>query len=141
TIGADHPRPGIVATHSTFSVFDQRSGSALLSPIGFRSGPRNCGQSGSAARTTMLNQSNATNHFIPSIIGASPRHTRSCPLISLDASADNWLTLLHAAPMSRARQRCGGSQDPGRPQGSLKQVTHSRGPPEITAHDHFSTNS
>ena len=65
TIGDDHPRPGIVATHSTFSVFDQRSGSALLSPTGFRSGPRNCGQSGSAARTTMLNQSNAANHFLP----------------------------------------------------------------------------
>src|SRR5262245_65351584 len=98
-IGDDHPRPGIVATHSTFSVFDQRSGSALLSPTGFRSGPRNCGQSGSAARTTMLKQSNATNHFIPSIIGAPPRPTRSRPLTSLDELPDNWLTPLHTAPM------------------------------------------
>src|SRR5262249_3302011 len=102
TIGADHPRPGIVATHSTFSVFDQRSGSALLSPTGFRSGPRNCGQSGSSAWTTMLNQSNATNHFIPSIIGASPRPTRSRPLTSLDASPDNWLTSLHTTGQNRA---------------------------------------
>jgi hypothetical protein len=29
----------------------------------------------------MLKQSNAANHFIPTIIGASPRHTRSCPAL------------------------------------------------------------
>src|SRR5215813_124765 len=49
TIGDDHPRPGISRDHSTFCVFDQRSGSRACAPTGFDVGPRNCGQPESSA--------------------------------------------------------------------------------------------
>jgi len=42
-----------------------------------------------------------------------------------------------ALTISRARQRCGNSQDPGRPQGALGKVTHSRGPRDHGARSFF----
>src|ERR1035438_6962284 len=59
TIGDDHPRPGMSLDHSTFSVLDQRSGKSLLDPTGFKSGPRNCGQSGSAGVSAVTNSKKA----------------------------------------------------------------------------------
>jgi hypothetical protein len=53
TIGDDHPRPGISATHSTFSVFDHFSGNPFFALAGFASGPRKPGHSGSAPHATL----------------------------------------------------------------------------------------
>src|ERR1039458_6016318 len=64
TIGDDHPRPGISAAHSTFSVFDHFSGSVPFGTIGFASGPRNPGQAGSVA------------HAAPKLSAITPRTTR-----------------------------------------------------------------
>jgi hypothetical protein len=50
-MGDDHPRPGISADHSTFSVFPHFSGSRAFVLTGFESGPRNCGQAASSPRT------------------------------------------------------------------------------------------
>ena len=50
TMGDDHPRPGISADHSTFSVFPHLSASCAFVLTGFESGPRNCGQAASSPR-------------------------------------------------------------------------------------------
>jgi sorbitol-specific phosphotransferase system component IIC len=51
-MGDDHPRPGISADHSTFSVFPHVSASRAFVLTGFESGPRNCGQAASSPRTS-----------------------------------------------------------------------------------------
>jgi hypothetical protein len=48
-MGDDQPRPGIRVFQETFSVADQRSGSLGLAEIAREPGPRNCGQTASAA--------------------------------------------------------------------------------------------
>src|SRR6266852_1639391 len=58
TIGDDHPRPGISAAHSTFSVFDHFSGNLPLATAGLPVGPRKRGHSGSAARLSAIMQEN-----------------------------------------------------------------------------------
>src|SRR5215472_19359024 len=63
-MGEDQPRPGSVAVHSMFDVFDHLSGSLELPADGLEAGPRKPGHSGSPARMQPAAKSDAMTQFI-----------------------------------------------------------------------------
>jgi hypothetical protein len=64
TIGEDQPRPGSVAVHSIWEVFDHWSGRLELMAEGLEEGPRKPGHSGSPAKAQATRKSQAMTLFM-----------------------------------------------------------------------------
>src|SRR4029450_7384299 len=91
TIGDDQPRPGTSATHATFSVVENVTGSVESSATPAPPGPRNCGQVGGGAAcprdpvasTTIANQASLRMRRIvaPNVRrGMAVRHNAVSPI-------------------------------------------------------------